>query len=350
MEMRPVGEVDGEELNTGDGDVLEYVGGQRLRDLLSYLSEAAPAGDAHHDGWRIVAIGGGWCNRLYRVFRDGVDLAVKFTMRDSRDRARREWLALTALREAGLAIAPQPVCLDVDSYALPVVVQTWLPGRVSPEPPGSEQEWARLLEHMLGVHSVGRLQTRAPLPRAVVAARDADEACGIARQIAQGLPPEARAESVHALLRALEAARWPAWEPVAETLCRVDWNMRNLLRDPDRWASVDWENAGWGDPAHDVAECMTHPGFAAVPRRRWEWLVSAYARQVGDLGVEERIWTYHRILLVRWVARLARYLYEIPRGLDERLVEWQEGWQEDLQAKYARYVAKATEALGPASV
>jgi hypothetical protein len=45
--------------------------------------------------------------------------------------------------------------------------------------------------------------------------------------------------------------------------------------------------------------------------------------------------------VVWWLARLARYLYQIPLQLDERLVGWSPGWQEDLQAKYDHYLALA---------
>jgi hypothetical protein len=47
-----------------------------------------------------------------------------------------------------------------------------------------------------------------------------------------------------------------------------------------------------------------------------------------------------------WVARIARYLYEIPRGLDARLVSRPPGWQEEMQAKYARYLRRALSSLG----
>ncbi len=51
-----------------------------------------------------------------------------------------------------------------------------------------------------------------------------------------------------------------------------------------------------------------------------------------------RIGVYCKILAVCWVVRLFRYLYEVPRGLDRRLVAPAAGWQADIQAKYEHYL------------
>jgi thiamine kinase-like enzyme len=121
-------------------------------------------------------------------------------------------------------------------------------------------------------------------------------------------------------------------------LCRVDPSPLNFIRRPDNWASVDWENSGWGDPAFDIAELITHPAYREVPAHRWDWVVRAYCDLTGRTGIAGRVAVYRRVLLVWWAARLARYLYEVPRGGDQRLVERPDGWQADMQAKYAHYV------------
>lgn len=76
-------------------------------------------------------IGGGANNILYKVSGEDGTFAVKFTLRDGRRQAWREFQALTALQAHGLAIAPEPILLDEDSYPQPVVVQTWLDGEVT---------------------------------------------------------------------------------------------------------------------------------------------------------------------------------------------------------------------------
>ena len=82
---------------------------------------------------------------------------------------------------------------------------------------------------------------------------------------------------------------------------------------------MDWEYSGWGDPAFEIADMMSHPKFMNVPMERWVWVTNLYAEMTGDETAFARIQTYYPLMLVWWVARFARGLYEIPRGLDERL-------------------------------
>jgi hypothetical protein len=85
---------------------------------------------------------------------------------------------------------------------------------------------------------------------------------------------------------------------------------------------------------------MTHPAYEGVTSARWEQLIAAYAEQRADPGARVRIQTYYTIMLVWWVVRWARYLYEVPRGLDPRLVSRPATWREETEQKYARYVAR----------
>ena len=64
---------------------------------------------------------------------------------------------------------------------------------------------------------------------------------------------------------------------------------------------------------------MTPPAFLEVPASRWEWLVEQYAQIVVDSTISTRIFTYHKILFIWWLARIKCYLYEIPRGFDQQL-------------------------------
>lgn len=44
-------------------------------------------------------------------------------------------------------------------------------------------------------------------------------------------------------------------------------------------------------------------------------------------------------------ARFARLLYEVPRGLDERLVTRPAGWEATAPRQYQRYLARADAAI-----
>ncbi|MFN2108601.1 MAG: hypothetical protein ACK2UI_02980, partial [Anaerolineae bacterium] len=72
-----------------------------------------------------------------------------------------------------------------------------------------------------------------------------------------------------------------------------------------------------------------------------------YCALVDDGTASIRIWSYYTIMAVWWAVRMARYLYEMPRGLDTRLVAWSDEWLAEMQMKYERYVLLADELLTP---
>ena len=162
-----------------------------------------------------------------------------------------------------------------------------------------------------------------------------------------------------ALLARFETWNPPEWVPAPISLCHVDPNWRNFIRRPSHEpgathfkcvapciASVDWENSGWGDPAFEIADLMTHPAYESVPAARWEWVIGQYAdqraRTAQDMTAAIRIRTYFAVMLMWWVIRWARYLYEVPRGLDERLVARPENWLEETEQKAARFIMRAS--------
>jgi thiamine kinase-like enzyme len=109
---------------------------------------------------------------------------------------------------------------------------------------------------------------------------------------------------------------------------------------------VDWEYSGWGDPAFDVAQWATHASMVDVPLARWQWALDAYCRRAGERGFDDptlalRLRFYLQAMAVWWAVRIARYLYEIPAGLDRRLVPWPEDWEEGMSAKYDHYLQLA---------
>lgn len=317
---------------------------QVLHPLLDHLARDRPCEEHVWQDWRITPIGGGRNNLLYHAAGALGDLAVKFTLRDARDRAGREYGALQALQAAGLDLAPVPLLLDRKRYTLPVVVQTWLPGEVSATPPVTDAEWHSLIEHLVRAHTVTRDKARVRLPAAVL---DVDSAArglrAVHEQLAR-LPRAAQPAALQALVRGLERTRFPRWPRPAAALCRCDSNISNFVRRPDGWASVDWEYAGWGDPAFDIADLCAHAAYADVPLERWAWVTGEYCAMAGSPAAAERIRVYHKIMAVWWVARIVRYMVETPRGKDRRLAAAPEGWEADMQAKYEHYM-RLTETL-----
>ncbi len=317
---------------------------QRVGLLLAHL-DARPDADGVWDGWRITRIHGGLNNLLYRATGHSLDLAVKFTIRDGRDRAGREYNALLALQQAGLPVAPEPILLERLHYSQPAVVQTWLDGRVSSAPPTTDAEWTSLLQHFATVHSLTPDKTDVRLLEAVNNARDVEQGRRVVRGQADLIPAGRRPPSLQALLRRFEAVDFPPWSEPSVALCRADNNIQNVIRRTDGWASVDWEASGWGDPAFDMAELITHPAYIDVPLPRWEWVIATYCEWMGDDRIASRIRVYHRMKLVWWAARTARYLQQGSTEWEGRLVTQPEGWQGAMREKYEHYLVRASALL-----
>ncbi|HOG47706.1 MAG TPA: aminoglycoside phosphotransferase family protein [Anaerolineae bacterium] len=320
--------------------------GTRLRPLLDHLASERPEAAEAWRGWRIERIAGGHNGLVYRATDEAADLAVKFTPRDARDRAGREYHALNVLQHLGLDLAPEPILLERDRYEHPVVVQSWLEGTVSPCPPRDEAEWTQLARHYAAIHAVTPTAGAGALPRAVITGTRAQHALErLAREVAR-IPSGAQPAELRALVAQAEGMPWPAWPQPAFVLCRVDPNPLNFIRRPGRWASVDWENSGWGDPAFEIADLLACPAYAAVSRTRWEGFVAACFEQCADATATIRVGTYYVLTLAWWAALSARLRYEIAHGLEERrLVERPAGWREQMPRQYEQCLARAQQAL-----
>jgi aminoglycoside phosphotransferase (APT) family kinase protein len=311
--------------------------------LLDHLNADATVPSHTWREWSITPISGGANNLLYRATSPSDDLAIKFTVRDDRDRAGREFAALSALHRAGLHIAPQAVWLDQHRYRQPVVVQTWLEGEVLTKPPQSATDWESLLQHYCALHTLTPMRAGPSLAEASLNVASGALGKTLVHQQVQRLPSTAQPPSLQALLRRLDAWTSPAWPTSPRALCRVDGNWRNFIRQGKGLASVDWENSGWGDPAFEIADLMTHPAYADIADAPWDWLSTVYGERVGDQTATLRIQTYYTIMRVWWVVRWARYLYEVPRGLDARLVARPPTWQSETERRYEQYVTRAEE-------
>jgi aminoglycoside phosphotransferase (APT) family kinase protein len=317
----------------------------RLLPLLDYLAATGPTIAGHFREWQIEPVTGGRNNLLYRVRNQNGDYAVKFTIRDDRDRAGSEYRALLALQKAGLDVAPQPVLLEQARYRQPVVVQTWIEGAKIGVAPSSDADWHALIQHFVAIHAITPDKTAIGLGAAVLTMDSAASALQqIDRQLVH-LPRLERSTALQSLVDRVERASFPSWPQPEMALCRGDPNPQNFFRRSTGLASVDWEYGGWGDPAWDLADLMSHPAYLDVPPSRLSALVDRYCPSDHDRGFAIRVQVYHRLLLVWWAARFARLLYEDGRVTDERLTPRAPSWRTEAENNYREYLRRATAEL-----
>ena len=280
-------------------------------------------------------------NVVYRAGAGTLAVAVKFTTPDARDRAGREHRALLVLARAGLDIAPKPLRLIRDGLPHPAVVGTWLDGAVSDDPPATANEWDHLVRHYAAIHTVTPAGRRADLPMAVMtmtgtASGRALLRAEVERLLPVGVPPE-----IADLLRLMTAAQLPDLVAPQQCLCRCDTNIGNLVRRDGGWASVDWEYAGWGDAAFELADLISHPAHQAVTRSCWRGVAETYAACHDDEELLERARVYEMLMACWWAVRFTRMITgpEPGRLSGVRLDP------DDARTSQRRYLARAHELL-----
>ncbi len=245
-------------------------------ELLDWLYQTKPKATRVWRDRQVQPISGGHNNLIYRATSADTDVAVKFTKRDAWHRAQREYNALFTLHSLGLQSAPEPVLIEPDRYPLPVVVQSWEAGVVCSSPPVSITEWESLLNHLTMVHTVTPANAPLPLTRAVLNfASVLDGFSRIEDQLTL-LPNDKRPAALQELVTKIRQLEYPLWPEPQSTLCHGDPNPLNIIRRPNGWLSVDWENSGWGDPAFELADLMAHPGFTETQPDTWGYVIGRY--------------------------------------------------------------------------
>lgn len=309
--------------------------------LVAALAAAGDVDQHSCDGWSARRVRGGTNGRVFRAASSERQVAVKFSVADERNRAQRERLALDALAAAGLDIAPRCLHAEPDRRPYPAVVTEWLDGEVSAEPPESDAEWLALVDHARSIHSV--TPEAAPLPLPPGTSTTAAALLEVRRNL-EPVPESARPPEVCALLDKLFQLPFPDDRTNRLTLCRRDWNLRNFIRRPGTWASVDWEVACWADPAYDLTELVTHASLETQPDERRAWLVDAYCRPEADPTFRERFERYHVIWICWWTVLLLRLAYQQSTGTGAARLGPSIAVDE-LVARYRRYLARAQATL-----
>lgn len=315
---------------------------ESLYPLLDHLAQNNHQSATTWQDWQIDRIGGGYNNLLYHATSSVGDFAIKFTIRDERDRAGREYGTLSALQRTNPSLAPKPILLERHRYAQPVVVQSWLNGVVMNAPPHSDAEWEELLNYYLLIHTITPDTIKITLPPSYLDIRSVKMGKEAVQKQVDCIPNAMQPATLTGLISRFRRKFNFEWGSTTISLCRADSNYLNFIQSVDGLKSVDWEYSGWSDPAYEVAEMMAHAAYINVPSSRWEWMIDTYCKQTEKPDMMERIRIYYQIMLVWWAARMARSLYETPLNLDQRLADQPSidmaEWQRKAQVQYEHYV------------
>lgn len=279
---------------------------------------------------RVEPLGGGGNNRLYRLRGPGRDLVLKHYFRhpaQPRDRLGTEFAFLQYAWERGLRDLPQPLGRDDQDGAglygfvagAPLVA-----AEVGPPEVGEALAFLAALNgpqrasaHHLGAAAEACFSVEAHL--AVVEGRVErllravpQDALGAeaARFVAQELAPAWR--EVQGRVRAALGPTPPRWalelSPQDRLLSPSDFGFHNALRRPDgRLAFLDFEYAGWDDPAKLICDFFLQPARPAPPAAA-EAFAAGVAALVEDMdGARDRAELLRPVAGVKWCCILLNH-------------------------------------------
>lgn len=308
-----------------------------MPDLDEFIKKIALAHRSAQETWQddctyIRRVPGGMNNALYYLSSKGLEAAFKLCVPDERQRAHREYGALTLLQNAGADLCPVPLGLDDTRRWLPypVVIYEWLSGEQLSGAP-SQVQWELLADNYQRLHAV-RCDTsdidmpvaffhwfdRAPYleeledfverytPWLNNAYDDGLEITKRLRRLIQRCVSAFRENSVN-----IKTVNIPL------CLCRVDPNPANIILGPDnhlRW--VDWEFSGWGDPALDLADLRWHAAFLEVDIEMHQSLRARYKPLERDRTFYKRLALWDSLVAVRWPLLVLRLLWSQENGPD----------------------------------
>jgi aminoglycoside phosphotransferase (APT) family kinase protein len=248
----------------------------------------------------VAPLEGGVANRSVRLRDANQDFVLKLAgdgVASLGARAESEIAMQSLAAAAGLA----PPIVHVDA-ARGFFVARHAPGRM---PEAGEMRDPSLL-HRLGAW-IARLHTLAPPPVLPVVDFGARAALYLERLARSGADPLAAALLAELDLR---RARLPA--PVRLAACHHDLHRRNLIDHDGRFLAVDWEYAGPGDPAADLAACI---GYHALDDDAVDALLEGYGA-AGD-AMRQRIdalgWIFDS-LCYGWNAAASLAGFDIDRA------------------------------------
>jgi aminoglycoside phosphotransferase (APT) family kinase protein len=331
-----------------------------VQDWLQVVAEVdrSGVGSWADDDLAIRRESGGRNNALYHVVAGEEQYACKLCVADERRRAEREYGALCLLQEAGADLAPEPVLLDTSTRILPfpVVVYRWLPGGPL-EPPLAPGQLSALVGSVQRMHAIRQdVSLTNTLPDAVFHWFDfrayVAELRGFLSEYGAWLVerdpegPELEGRLARLVTRCADALTSSEASPDRDSfplcLCRVDHNLANTVWEgngPLRW--VDWEYAGWGDPALDLADLRWHVSLEGLGEAQHAWLRAHYNRPEDDVGFDRRLAAWDRLLAVRWPFLLLRTLWSTYDGLDRVRLTHPDTDPEQVRAQFVRTLERA---------
>lgn len=262
------------------------------------------------------AMSGARNNRVYRwVTADGDTQCVKLYKADDERRLEREWNALTLLAQQDVPGVPRALWC-VEDPELPIMGMTMVPGTPTAELDDPLPALAALPALANRIHAAPLVPAFRRLPRVDNAEHYVERIHRIWPEQMHRKPDDECVGQMRELLgwwrRSDDAAIVTEWAP--STFSRGDANLLNWLWDGKRLSVVDFEFAGYSDPAFDAADLVEHISARPIPDTVWDGIVE-------QLGVtnRRRYRAARRTCALRWLAVLWKHREKRPDDFQQQL-------------------------------
>lgn len=262
-------------------------------------------------------------NRVFRVEAEGAAYLAKWyfeSAHDTRNRLENEWAFLTYAARAGVPNVPRPVAKDP---ACSLAVYTFLEGAVpAPESIDADAvtQAGALIAHLNRERATPKAQA---LPSASESCFSADDHLSLLRRrldaltTADALPELAgrfhnlrqqmeatftqHARAIEAGYAALNLTLTQPLPQAFRCLSPSDFGFHNSLHTPEgKFSFIDFEYAGWDDPAKLLCDFLLHPGISVNGRLLPHFLAPLKAVDINLTSAIDRARLLFPLLALRW--------------------------------------------------
>lgn len=262
-----------------------------------YLSTAAISQFAQQpvemiDHWK------GTDNLLWRAASRGTEAVIKLYLEAGQARGRRQFDAHTVFAPLGLAPAPLWYEHAPEGLPRPVGVYTWQEGQPVAPGPDLPNELARAVAR---IHTTdpSDVQRFSPHPYALDFYWRIEQAsiAAVSRWLAQAaLQPVAAAyDQLSAAATQVVEQALPLWTTAPAAPIHGDLQLEHALMTPRGICFIDWEMAGVGDPALEIARFLHHSRTLVGVDALAAW-VDTYLSLMDSPGLDQRIAAYNCLL------------------------------------------------------
>ena len=239
------------------------------------------------DGFRVRLLQGSYSNFTHLIIVEFEDDSTRQVVlrryspenyEDGHDKHLCEFHALQMLQAHGIP-APPPLLLDAtgELLGLPGIVTEFVAG-AQIQPPTEAPRWGEMAA--ANARMLARIH-QTPFTK-VDKRYLMDDNVEVAWFIKKGLMPDwMRADADGEMVWGLVNAHWGRWKPVEARFAHTDYWSGNILWCGDEIAAVvDWEEAGYGHPAADVAYARMEYFLEGLPQAA-ETFLRVYEAEAG---------------------------------------------------------------------